>query len=430
MSIIKKIGFVFFVCSLMLLGMFTVVSNKSDTYAANTLPGENEIITVATTDQQPINAPRFVLGYSPDGNVVLFKSTATNLPNAGGSGGLYIYNIKTDTTSRVDLSTNGTLPNGNVNGNGKYEISETGRYVTFMSDATNLIDGVTSSIQKIYKRDVQIGETTRLSSSGYTGSDYGKMERNLGISNDGRFALLASRYIANSYPNDYGVVYGDNSTGSFNWTSLGTDNNDNMQVGNISCDGAFAVYQQYRTVYLSDLRDGTSTAISVGSSTSTSPIISCDGRYVLYATTDRTDITPTPSGMNSDLHLVRYDRITGDRIYVDSNSSGVFSNGHRYTKAYHTYPPNDNVFLASIAKTGDVVFRYNGNMYIKHLSDGSGTLESIAKTSSGAYVNVTNGYTSKLTDDARYVFFEIDPYELGLTTSPSDKQIIRAKTGI
>ena len=197
-----------------------------------------------------------------------------------------------------------------------------------------------------------------------------------------------------------------------------------MKLGGVSCDGSFVVFQKYDAIQLVDLRRGTTTTIPTGNSNSTSPLISCNGSYILYATENRTDITPTPSGLNSYLHLVIYNRITGERKYIDSNSSGVFHNNPNY--AYNNFP-NANVFTASIADSGDVVFKYNGYAYLKHLSDGSGTLESIAKKSNGTYANVDNG---QITRDGRYVFFKADPYDIGLSPSPSSVQIIRAKTGL
>jgi len=397
------------------------------THAANTLPGNNEVITISTTDGQPVNAPASPIDYSADGNIVLFSSTATNLPNAGGSRGLYIYDIKANSTARVDISTNGTLPNGNffnVGGGTAARISETGRYVTFGSLATNLIDGTTNAQYMIYKRDTQTNTTTTVG-AGYTGALSDKWDRNLGVSNDGRFSLVSSRYLANNYPNNYGYALGESTNGTYTWTSLGTDEyNANAGVGGMSCDGAFAVFKKQSSVILVDLRRGSTITLTAGNATSVSPIISCSGRYVLYATTNRSDITPTPSGMDSYLHLIRYDRVTGERIYVDCNSSNIFSTGHlSYNSTY--YDVKSNIFYASVADTGDAVFQYKGNTYLKHLSDGSGTLESIAKTTSGAYISLGNG---SITANGRYIFFEADPYSLGLAPSPSSNKLIRTKT--
>jgi len=427
---LKNIGAGLLMAAL-IAGAGVLSQSGKNAYAATTVPGSNEVIAIGgTTDGLPVNAPIGPQGYSSDGNIIAFTSLATNLPNAGGSGGLYIYNIKANTTARVDMSTSGTLPNGNLYWN--IRVSETGRYVTFGSLATNLIDGTTTGQGMYYKRDTQAGTTTLI--GGYYGNGWTQnIDRNLAVSNDGRFSLLASRLKANGYPNNYGIVLGEDVSGTYTWTSLGIDSNGGLNSansaavqGDLSCDGSFAAFQQDYLVRLSDLRRGSTIKISVGQGDSTSPIISCNGRYVLYATTNRTQITPTPSGMDTYMHLVRYDRITGERMYVDSNSSGVFSTAHLAWNHVSNEAP-ENLFNASIADTGDVVFNYNGNMYLKHLSDGSGTLEAIAKTAGGTYVNVTSG---KMTEDGRYTFFMADPYDLGLAPSASSAQLIRAKTGL
>jgi hypothetical protein len=129
--------------------------------------------------------------------------------------------------------------------------------------------------------------------------------------------------------------------------------------------------------------------------------------------------------MNAYYHLVRYDRITGQRMYVDSNSAGVFGTT-AYTYSSTVNPPA-NMFVASVSDAGDVVLTYNGYSYLKHLSDGSGTLEPIAKTTSGSSINVGSG---TLTSDGHYIFFNADPYNLGMAPSPSSTQLIRVKTNL
>jgi hypothetical protein len=417
--------------SALVVGFGILIQSDNSAYAASTLTGSNEVITISdTTDSLPVNAAITIRGYSGDGNVFLFSSTATNLQGAGGLGGLYVYNIKNSTTSRVDVSTSGVQSNGYVYRSAR--LSETGQYVTFGSMGTNLIDGITHGVGEYYKRDVKAGVTS------YIGGNYAlgysqNVDRNLSVSNDGRFILMASRYTANNYPHTYGVNYGEDTGTSYTWTSLGIDSNgiefanaSSAVQGELSCDGAFATFQQDYTTRLADLRRGTAVTITTGASSSTSPLISCNGRYVLYATSDRTQITPTPSGMDTYMHLVRYDRITGERKYIDSNSSGTFSIAHlnRNTSSQEGI---ENLFKASIADSGDVVLSYNGNSYLKHLSDGSGTLESIAKTAGGSYINVNNG---TLTKDGKYIFFNADPYNLGIGSSSAGNQLIRTKSGL
>jgi len=427
MSFVKKIS-----AGLLVLGLTIAISfigqKLNNVHAANSLTNSNtQVITVGgTTDSLPVNAAISPQAYSGDGNVVLFISSATNLPNSNGVQGLYVYNIRDNLTSRIDISTNGVVANGGLGYS--LALSESGRYVTFVSLATNLIDGSTEPSRQLYKRDTQNSTTTYI--GGWYGGEFYQWDRNLGLSNDGRFTLLSStRTGGNTYPYNPRIIVGDSTSGTYTWATLanGSSAYYDALTGGISCDGSFAVYKQQYSIILADLRRGTTTTITAASGDSTSPMISCNGRYVLYATNNRTDITPTPSGMNSYLHLARYDRITGQRMYIDSNSTGVISTAQiQYNPSYTNLQDND--FNASIADTGDVVLTYNGSSYLKHLSDGSGTLESVAQTTSGVAYNGI--YTSKLTTDGRYIFFTTDPYNLGLAASPSSSKIIRVKTNI
>lgn len=437
---LKHVGYSLVAITLAVAVSILTQAYISRVYAASTITGnDNQIISIKTTDGLPINGTYRPWDYSKNGNIILFTSSATNLPNTPTSlSGLYIYNIEQDITQRIDVSTAGipadAAPTANVGGI-PYRLSETGRYVTFPSSATNLIDGTTSQAS-IYIRDTQFGTTKRISSAPVLSTSGANADYNLGISNDGRLSLIASRYIRGSYPNPYKLVLGDGINGSsYSWTALATAANDvsgswysEMKNGDISCDGSFITYRDSdTTVKIIDVRRGTNTITTVGSGSSTSPMISCNGRYVLYATTNRTDITPTPTGMNAYLQLVRYDRITGERMYISSNSSSIFDT--RQIPASGQSGPARDAFSASIADTGDVVFQYGSysTTYLKHLSDGSGTLEPIAKNTSGVAVNMATG---KITDDGRYIFFEANPYDLGLAPAPSTSQIFRVKTNL
>ena len=195
----------------------------------------------------------------------------------------------------------------------------------------------------------------------------------------------------------------------------------------MSCDGSLAVYEKSGAIYSADTRNSTPSISLVASGPSVSGLMSCNGVYILYATTNRSTITPNPLGANNYMHLVRYNRITGERQYIDSNSSGVFdTNTIQYNGDAYIQPAN--LFNASISDSGDAVLKYNGSFYLKHLSDGSGTLEPIGKVLGGSYVNITT--RAQITADGRYIFFAADPYDLSIGSSPMGNQIIRTKTNL
>ena len=73
------------------------------------------------------------------------------------------------TTRRVSVANGGTQANGDSGGIQAVEdssssaISANGRYVTFMSDASNLVAGDTNDRRDVFVRDLRLGTTRRVS---------------------------------------------------------------------------------------------------------------------------------------------------------------------------------------------------------------------------------------------------------------------------
>jgi Tol biopolymer transport system component len=111
-------------------------------------------------------------GISGDGRFVAFTSNAANLvagEPANSSNSVYVRDLLNHSTQRVDISSAGIGGNGGSFGEAP-TISTSGRYVTFASTATNLVDGAFNGSQRIYVRDRDTNTTTRIS-IGPGGSD-------------------------------------------------------------------------------------------------------------------------------------------------------------------------------------------------------------------------------------------------------------------
>ena len=65
-------------------------------------------------------------------------------------------------TFMVSVSSDGTQGNGNV---GQNSISSDGRFVSFVSDASNMVDGDINGVSDIFVHDRQEGQTIRVSVS-------------------------------------------------------------------------------------------------------------------------------------------------------------------------------------------------------------------------------------------------------------------------
>jgi len=149
---------------------------------------------------------------SADGRYVAFDSVAANLV-AGDTNGvrdIFVFDRTLAQVARVSVSTGGTQGNGDSI---VAVISGNGRYVAFLSQATNLVAGDTNGQPDVFVHDRQTSQTERVSvgaggaqatagsgpfglgigswpSSNYTASVVGNSE--LAISDDGRYVAFVS----------------------------------------------------------------------------------------------------------------------------------------------------------------------------------------------------------------------------------------------
>ncbi len=128
---------------------------------------------------------------SADGRFVAFQSDATSLVvgDTNGAPDIFVHDRQTGTTTRVSVDSAG----GQANSGSSYpSISADGRFVAFVSWASNLVAGDTNGREDIFVHDRQSGTTTRVSvdSAGEQGNGYSNFAPTL--SADGRFVAFAS----------------------------------------------------------------------------------------------------------------------------------------------------------------------------------------------------------------------------------------------
>src|SRR5207245_10503824 len=97
-----------------------------------------------------------------DGRFVAFVSFATNLVagDTNGATDVFVHDRQTGTTERVSVASDGTESNAASLGSA---LSADGRFVAFQSDATNLVAGDTNGATDVFVRDRQTGMTERVS---------------------------------------------------------------------------------------------------------------------------------------------------------------------------------------------------------------------------------------------------------------------------
>ncbi|MFN8487764.1 MAG: Ig-like domain-containing protein [Caldilineaceae bacterium] len=218
----------------------------SDIFVHDRQTGETSRVSVATNGAQSDNRSYYA-SISADGRYVAFESSAGNLVSGDTNGwdDIFVHDRQTGETSRVSVATNGTQ--------GDYlsawpSISADGRYVAFLSRASNLVSGDTNGASDIFVRDRQTGQTSRVSvaTNGSQGNDFSDAYSS--ISADGRyvvFASLASNLVSGDTNSKSDLFIHDRQTGQTSRVSVATDGSpsDNASGSpSISADGHYVAF--------------------------------------------------------------------------------------------------------------------------------------------------------------------------------------------
>ena len=183
---------------------------------------------------------------SAHGRFVAFYSSAANLvgSDTNGARDVFVRDRKTGKTTRVSVNSHGAQANGE---SFAAPISADGRFVAFLSSASNLVGGDTNGARDVFVRDRKAGKTRRVSvdSHGAQGNGDSFIPS---ISADGRFVAF--------YSDAANLVAGD---------------------GNAAGDGFVRDRKAGRTKRVSVASHGTQ-----GNDTSFPPSISADGRFVAF----------------------------------------------------------------------------------------------------------------------------------------------------
>ncbi len=183
---------------------------------------------------------------SADGRYVCFDSHASNLVpgDTNGSTDVFVHDCETGTTLRVNVASDGSQANDESY---RSSISADGRLVAFGSDATNLVSDDTNPWMDIFVHDLQTQETTRasLNSKGRQANSYSFDPQ---LSADGRFVTFVSdaSNLSGGDTNGYNDIFvRDRLEGKTRRASVDSDGN---QANNwswlpeISADGRFKAF--------------------------------------------------------------------------------------------------------------------------------------------------------------------------------------------
>jgi WD40 repeat protein len=185
-------------------GRFVVFDSWATNLASGGAAGREQVYlhdrTTSTTvmasvdsSGNPCNGFCLTPAISADGVVVAFASSGTNLVRGDMNRKLdvFVHDLASGLTERASVDSSG----GEGNGDSQYPpaLSKDGQFVSFASDATNLVGGDTNLATDVFVRDRAAGVTERVSvnSSGHqaNGSSYAEFQS---ISSDGSIVAFRS----------------------------------------------------------------------------------------------------------------------------------------------------------------------------------------------------------------------------------------------
>lgn len=308
---------------------------------------------------------------SLDGLKVAFSSDASNLVagDSNRAADVFVYDMTTRRTERISVASNGSQANGPSH---SPAISVDGRYVAFVSAASNLVSGDRNSVEDVFLRDRVARRTTLVSvtSSGRRGNGPSTNPR---ISLFGRFVVFDSQARFNAGDtNDMPDVFVRDTERRLLWrmnpppepprrtvgdTEVPDPSSDFRttwtQTGSISYDGRYVAFARgtyerapgvpsSMDVFVLDRQRGRYTKVEMAPWMSAArvltdnPVISADGRYVAFEAWSILD-----NAVGSDEALVRnpldpkdiyiYDRVTRSTGLVSVNS--FFQHGNADSSA-------------------------------------------------------------------------------------------------
>lgn len=148
--------------NLVLLDTNGVVSSRLphplNVYLYDRLTGSNTLVSADITGLAGGNEASVPLAISTNNRYALFESSASNLVpgDTNGSSDIFVRDLLQGTTLLVSANTSGTPANG---ASSSPAMTPDGRYVAFASYATDLVPGDTNRIQDVFVRDLRKGLT-------------------------------------------------------------------------------------------------------------------------------------------------------------------------------------------------------------------------------------------------------------------------------
>ncbi len=311
---------------------------------AGAFPGSTERVSVDGAGRESVG-PSFAGPFesppsiSADGRFVAFAAWARNLApgDTNGFGDVFVHDRGTGVTERLSVDGAGTEANDTIH---QPAISADGRFVAFVSAATNLVPGDTNGQSDVFVHDRQTRTTERVSVASAGIEGHGWSDRPA-ISANGRFVAFVSA-APDLVPGDTNgrsdVFVHDRQTGTTERVSVdsaGTQADGDSDSPALSADGRFVAFVSVATnlvpgdtngrsdVFVHDRQTRRTERVSVDSAgtqadgDSASPALSADGRFVAFSSS-ATNLVPGDTNGQADVFVHDRQVRTTERVSVDS----------------------------------------------------------------------------------------------------------------
>jgi Ca2+-binding RTX toxin-like protein len=300
-------------------------NNRDDIFVRDRLTNTTTRVSVDSAGNQDNGTSFFYApSISADGRFVAFYSQASNLVpgDTNNTFDIFVRDTLTNTTTRVSVDSAGNQANRKSEG---ASISADGRFVAFQSDASNIVPGDTNIRRDIFVRDTLTNTTTGVSVDS-AGNPANNGSYNPSISADGRFVAFESP-ASNIVPGDTNrrddIFVRDRLTNTTTRVSVDSAGNQAHIASyhpSISADGRFVAFGSDSSntvpddtnntfdIFVRDTLTNTTTRVSVdsagnpGNSSSDSPSISADGRFVAFDS-DASNIVPGDTNNTRDIFV-------------------------------------------------------------------------------------------------------------------------------
>jgi Tol biopolymer transport system component len=304
--------------NLLLLSNSTVMPSRFPTvlnvFLRDRTNGTTSLLSINSSGAAGGNGDSLPLDLSTNGQYALFESSASDLVpgDTNNATDVFIRDLAGTSTILVSANTNG-LP-GNAASHSA-AMTPDGRYVAFVSAASDLVPSDTNGIPDMFLWDLQSGQTTLVSvGAKSTSASYpGGSSESPVITPDGRYVAFQSTAtnLVPGVPASGDVYVRDLLTSNTIWASIGA----RVQVyATFHTSNAFCYNQQ----------------------------ITADGQFVAY------EASPNTGGQLTSGIILRYSLVTGLTDLVDTNAAGVNSAYEDFRSLSMT---TDGRFIAYIGHT-------------------------------------------------------------------------------